>query len=445
MTPGEHETDTTPNDGTAAPTPLATFLAPYTCLLAPARAAELLATARKGTYAVAFSIWILALVSVLLGLEACEVYIRDKAPAVPPEWGTTACWMFSLTALYVMLAVLVLAWLWWPWVHREGPLAASYWRTVRVVGGTLGPASLCVAVLRLHFVLEAAGFSLDDTLGWYAAFVPPWCIFGMLICTLWWVDRAVLAMADAVPGPLLPPRCEGCGYDLTYRPESGRCPECGLVFVESLVESLHRPGSAWSQERSVRGWLRTTLDVLLRPTAFYGKLRLRTRSTAERGFVTWTLLAMWLALFVWSLGMLLLWAYLNEYDLWMWFDPLSIAAMVTNALGSVLRFWLLHRVTAAAVATWCFVRKSLPDGRWLAKICTYETAFIWAIVAAWCLFSGAVQLLRTLGAGTQFPGSQWYLGMPLYAWLWLGVTVAPVPVWLWRYWIACRAVRWNNF
>ncbi len=79
--------------------------------------------------------------------------------------------------------------------------------------------------------------------------------------------------------------CERCGYVLNGLPADGRCPECGKPVAESVGDG--RVPTAWDvapgSARS-RGFLRTTVEVILRPTHFYRTLAVRASLASARSF-----------------------------------------------------------------------------------------------------------------------------------------------------------------
>src|SRR2546423_5058311 len=79
--------------------------------------------------------------------------------------------------------------------------------------------------------------------------------------------------------------CEGCGYVLNGLPGDSRCPECGRPIVESAGEHLRAP-PVWEREGgSAAGrLLRTTVEVLFRPTRFYRNFTTRQPAGASRSF-----------------------------------------------------------------------------------------------------------------------------------------------------------------
>src|SRR5579862_9472689 len=81
--------------------------------------------------------------------------------------------------------------------------------------------------------------------------------------------------------------CERCGYVLNGLPPDSRCPECGVPIAESDAGRRHVP--EWEQGGSaqpLRRFLRTTVEVVLRPTHFYRTFATRVPREASRRFAT---------------------------------------------------------------------------------------------------------------------------------------------------------------
>lgn len=94
--------------------------------------------------------------------------------------------------------------------------------------------------------------------------------------------------------------CEGCGYTLNGLPGGAKCPECGKPTAESSP-ALRRPAT-WERHGTRFGgifqFIRTTLEVLFRPTAFYRTLATRESRKRSRQFalVHWTVVSFLFAL-----------------------------------------------------------------------------------------------------------------------------------------------------
>jgi hypothetical protein len=78
--------------------------------------------------------------------------------------------------------------------------------------------------------------------------------------------------------------CEGCGYVLNGLPPDGRCPECGKLIEESIGYERVDPPWESSAAPNTTGFVRTTLDVIFRPTQFYRTLAVRGSVESARRF-----------------------------------------------------------------------------------------------------------------------------------------------------------------
>ncbi|HVP12999.1 MAG TPA: hypothetical protein VMV94_17625, partial [Phycisphaerae bacterium] len=272
----------------------------------------------------------------------------------------------------------------------------------------------------------------------------PIALVGILVSTcllVVWLCRALGSLGGSGPEPVIPPRCEGCGYDLTHQPESGRCSECGLALASSLTPGLRRPGCSWEARAGVVSLVWTALGALISPRRFYERLKLRTPQGPSRAFARWQYLIMG--------GCSAAWIYLmvaeemsNRGDWTELFIPLLVGFAVP------LVGWGLQRLVSAFVASWWVIHRMVPDMGWGRKVFAYETSFLWVF----CLYNGA-----------------WLTSFFLYnAWLswWLKETfdvrphlgafdpeeaavflgdIALILAWFCRYGVIGRAIRWSNF
>ena len=96
-------------------------------------------------------------------------------------------------------------------------------------------------------------------------------------------------MGMARVAPIVPEEtallCEGCGYVLDGLPADSRCPECGRPIAESTGTQTRRP-PAWESRGGspVSRFLKTTTEVLFRPTRFYRTFVTRQPPGASRWF-----------------------------------------------------------------------------------------------------------------------------------------------------------------
>ena len=365
---------------------------------------------------------------------------RDWHSGDTPWWGP-AEWILAVTLLGGTLGVGVLAWLYLVRVHRSGAVWPSYQRSFRAVSSGLGLVWILVIVCYGQYVYSEydAEVPRDTSTTALIVFlqVPVFCWF----CVLW-LGRAVTGVEDESLDLDLPPRCEGCGYDLTHRPLDGRCSECGLDVEMSLTPGRRRPGSKWMNSR---GWLASAARVLFSPQRFYEELQLRTPGSTERGFAAWNFLAMFVGALVWA-GVLV--ASIERFQgLGPDINLELLVIIAATAMGFVLGCWLLHRTIAALVVSFRMLRWRLPDHRWTAKVAAYESVSLWFLAAylgllllSFIIFEDWISALF----GRNFPASV-FLGMPGEVLAAFCGPVAYVLLAFWRYGKAYQAIRWSNF
>jgi hypothetical protein len=364
----------------------------------------------------------------------------------------------AMTMAFAALAVVVCAWLYLPFVHRTGPVWPAYMRAVRAGALVLSPLTVATLLCGAAFIVNGHD-RYQRGVGWGSRSVldvdPKILLFfgiSIALCVLaGWLQHALAGVADADAGPVLPPRCEECGYDLTHQPADGRCPECGATVEASLDAERSRPGSAWAQRKTTASWRATSHEVLVRPRAFYRRLQLRTPLAVEAGFA--------LRHYVWIGGGAALWAGTLAAVLSWQEGPPPVHEIVDVALmfcalihSGVFGCWLGQRAIAALVVTWWLARGALPDTGWAAKVIAYETTFLWVFCTFWGLLLGSYMLVGPWLSNWIAPSVSplsfplfFILGMPVEAWAVVVGTLALGAVWLWRYHVAYRAIRWSNF
>ncbi len=337
--------------------------------------------------------------------------------------------------------LVVLAWLNLPLVHRTGPVRRSLSQTARASAALLGPVFL--ATLGCFGIFATRYYTFSSPV------VPPeMVLFTAIAVAAAWFAYLSGRVVESVPSSAatdLPPRCEGCGYDLTHVSAEGRCTECGRPVCDSLVPGRTRWGSDWAARRTAVAWVSTACEVLFRPTAFYGSLQVRRPLVDDRGFarVNYALLAVLAGAWVGCM-----FAGVRLMD-WLqgrgWFFPplLEILLVLGGAvLFGTIGCWLGQRIIAAIVFSVWLAFRSLADYGWAAKVVVYESAFVWAFATFWGLLITSIIFLDSwisrLFGGPRFTDDYEALAV-------VGGSIVLGGLWLIRYAKALWAIRWANY
>lgn len=425
------------------PTWLLTLLAPMLLPLGPVRVTRLLHRGHGSARIAA----VLIAALVVCGAFYAAVIIHNRshntswsaaslvfdgamadATSVPPfrlfRWA-------ALGTLGAALAGIIAAWLFLPDIHETGPPTASFLSaTTAILSGTGLLAAIVLAAAQAH--RAAVPYRDAELIYVYGVLTGLWLL-------ILWMSRAAHALRMPPPADPLPPRCEGCGYDLTHRPEGGVCSECGLSVAESLDATSRRRGWSWEAANSepVVCWCEAQIMALHAPKRFYQRLRLRSEPAASRGFarIQWPAIG-----FGAGVGMLvLLLTRLQRVNELYQIPPLA-------ALASSLAGWFTHRFVAAVVMSVWMRQSSLPRMEWGRRVIAYETAFLWAF----CAFNGVMiscffyepRWFRS--AMERLPRLSSYFGLPTeLVCLMMGNAIL-ILFWFWRYATATRCVRWSN-
>lgn len=352
-----------------------------------------------------------------------------------------------LAACWLLLAVVA-----FPLAHRRGSLSDSLVRSLRLsmlaVGYVLASA---VAVLGFASFAHQQLVWLPDDSGfrWWLHRPEFWGLFallcqGLLVVLLWRVDQGARAVAELLGAPVVPPRCEGCGYDLTHRADDGRCTECGFSVNRSLTFGRVRrsPRAGWLT--NIPAHLRAVWRLLVMPRRFYQHHPVRGSAGAARAFATLHVAAMVITAAPW----LFLTFVLYELTRWggnePWMPVLSISVNVGTA--AVLAGHLLKRLVAALVAMVFVLQQDLADLAWLAKPIAYETAWLWLfLVPSASLLSFSVWFNLPL---RNVPAVAWVMrpcGVPPEFVLLFGWNLLLLLGWFNRWRIIRDAIRYNNF
>ncbi|MEE9296545.1 MAG: hypothetical protein V3W34_16500 [Phycisphaerae bacterium] len=357
--------------------------------------------------------------------------------------GTAERGFFWSVAFFLSVQVLV-PWLCFPRLHMGGTIWETYWETFRAclccaglavvlaasVGGTFVVAR---HVLRGQFDGVIMNFGYGGAIMNFG--------FGMFtLCASYLLLSRIIGVVDSIRAPVPehepPPRCEGCGYDLTHQPQGGRCSECGFSVEDSLTSGRKRSGCAWENVGGPVAWLQTSVEVLLHTQRFYEKLPVRTSDDRARGF------ARWYYVLLGVLGSLCIFAGTSAGDGVFAVFGLPILILL---LWPLVGWFALHGITALVIFWWV-ARGSTLRVHLTRKILSYEAAYLTVVGALFALlFASYIRYgdWITNTFGHEFFARSFKAPAETVAVV-IGIALS-TGIWLWRITLGIRAVRWSNF
>lgn len=449
------------------PSFLHVVLAPWRWMFSPRRAGAALAGGSPPAVAASFLTSAILCAAVIFAIILATLMLRERMvvdntvrPGVHYELETRSAadlldeWrgrgllgefsLLTLVGVFVLSGMVgAMAVVQWPIVHAGGARARSLGRTYAAVVSVGGLVVVLLAVWGFVLVqlenAETRMFVRGATPYFLLWFQLPKVILGSAALALltWWIGRACMGSRRDEPECDAPPVCEGCGYNLTHLPESGRCTECGLEVARSLTPGDPRCGPAWEARPTARTFLRTVRSIIFEPSRFYGALRLRSPEAPARRFAVLQYLLIGLGAGLWL-------ATAATLKGWYARDLVALIMLpMVMSLAAPLLGWLTHRGVAALTMGYCFVGSELPHPSYARKIVAWESAFLWTFCAYdGCLVSTLIMFNGNLGpvlSGVTI------LGVPLDALLIAGGNGALVLLWLHRYRTIVRRVRWANY
>lgn len=276
----------------------------------------------------------------------------------------------------------------------------------------------------------------------------PFSVAVNMVAVLWVFfasGRAVRGGRKPISPTQFAPMCEGCGYDLSHQGRDTRCPECGRDVHTSLTPGLARNPHEWETKRlTAILFLKTSYEVLTSMVSRYSSMEVRNAETQAERFrgIHYFLISLGAALWGFVCIMVSLVSKRSQEEA---FLEAAMGALLVFLLASIIP-WILQRVLAAFAYTWWLIRKSLPDPRWSRKVLAYETVYFWLF----CCFNGTlVTSFIIFGAwitesvGEEF--SRALVGEPPETFLMFGGNAILCVLWLYRYYLAMKAIRWANF
>lgn len=354
--------------------------------------------------------------------------------------GNPAFPIFMGVEFATLVAVIVAIALFWPRIHRHGRLRPSLRRTQAAVSGTFGLAILLTAVVFSGNVL-IHHWRMRNGLRWGngpdESHFTVMAVLLSILLMLRALSQAVRAAADANFAPDPPPMCEGCGYDLSHRPASGVCPECGASVDRSLEPGRGRRPSDFDKDPAWPEAVSTTIDALFSPAMFYRRLTMRIEPRRDALFRLRHHTAIYCGALLW----ILLLIYSNTSGPWGWDESLGVIAASTAA--PIVGWLVQHAVGAIACLVWA-VRRTLPDLRWGVRVVNFEAVYLWLF----CLFNGSMITSFVLfddWIGGLVGHFNRPTGMPSAALAMLLPNALLIGYWILRMLRNGRSVQWANY
>lgn len=385
---------------------------------------------------------------------------------LPTPAGSLVGWLLLGGAL----ACGLLAWLTLPFAARADGLLPALRRALASVISSLG--LLFLAETLLGGLMLAVIFAVIKTSRTAGPEGPLTVVAGMGLTALLLARRigqTAAGLAARIPPAADPPRCEGCGYDLTHRPSDERCPECAREVARSLGVSADRTGTPWTCRGTWTLALACALQIVTSPRAFYARLRLREHPAGAadhdpeadnpprgddpprnddplRAALRFSLiqyvelgLGCWICAFI-GIGLVSAASWTGSRT------TEAIAICTFSTVMTVGLAWIGHRLAGAVAATIWISRRTLPDARWSAIVTEYETAFLWVFfVVQWLL---VLSFYLAEDWVTNSVGRAWawrVLGGPAEPFLMLGLILLLGMLWLARLERIGRMIRWANY
>jgi hypothetical protein len=287
-----------------------------------------------------------------------------------------------------------------------------------------------------RYLYLRAGY-VDDFVYRFAWFL---ALLGLVAFWLFWLDRATWSAGAACAAPVIGPRCEGCGYDLTHLPEAGVCSECGGAIEPMLRPDGVRSGVRWQHRQQPESFLDATTALLMDRARFYRTVWVRPPLTAARRFALIQLSLMGALAGVWIFIMFVAMVPSGP-EMALLLIPLAVS-LLTPILG-----YCLLRLAAAMAFSWSALRRQLEDGAWSLPVVYYESTFLWVFCAANGAYATSFFVAQTNWVSQMFGGMHmgFLYGVPLELVFLVVYNLALIGWWVRRFLVNFADIRWNNF